>query len=100
MNKEEEYIYRREYWTGDSRDGSLVNGDGYHYYRMIKKGLIIESYEYYEMDDGSEVVSPLPEMLNIHWINDLGFETLDDLDIIKESDFEHVKELSSALKKK
>lgn len=88
--------FAREYWTGDSRDGVLVNGDGYHYYRMTKEGKILEAYEYYETEDGREFVSPLPEMLNIHWIDDLGFEDFEALDTIKEFDFQRIKEISAA----
>ncbi len=85
--------YAREYWTGDSRDGRLVNGDGYHYYRFSGSGLIIEAYEYYEHDDGTEVVSPLPEMQNVDWYKDLGFEDLDALDLITEADFSRIKSI-------
>ena len=38
-----EILFAKEYWTGDSRDGTLVNGDGYHYYRMQLDGLILEA---------------------------------------------------------
>lgn len=87
-------IFAREYWTGDSRDGAIVNGDGYHYYRMSRDGLIIEAYEFYETDDGVEVASPLPEMQNISWVEDLGFEDLDALDLIEEHEFRRVKDLT------
>ena len=87
------FIFAREYWTGDSRDGSLVNGDGYHYYLMSRNGKILEAFEFYEKDDGTEVVSPLPEMRNIDWIKDLGFEDLEVLDLISESEFERIKDL-------
>ena len=33
-------MFTKEYWTGDSRDGAIVNGDGYHYYRMSEGGFI------------------------------------------------------------
>lgn len=89
-----EETYAKEYWTGDSRDGVLVNGDGYHYYRMTKAGQILEAYEYYETEDGREFVSPLPEMLNVHWIDDLGFEDFEALDMIKEFDFQRIKDVS------
>ena len=36
MSINENQFYAREYWTGDSRDGQLVNGDGYHYFRLKK----------------------------------------------------------------
>ena len=86
-----EIVFAKEYWTGDSRDGHLVNGDGYHYYQITKKGHILEAYEYYEKEDGSSVVSPLPEMLNIGWIDDLGFDDLEVLDFIDEIEYEHIK---------
>ncbi len=93
MEKKEDILFAREYWTGDSRDGNLVNGDGYHYYRMSKDGKIIEAFEFYESDDGVPVVSPLPEMKNVHWIDELGFEDMDSLDIIKEYDFLRIKNI-------
>lgn len=91
----DEPLFAREYWTGDSRDGELVNGDGYHYYRMTKSGKILEAYEFYELDDGREHASPLPEMLNVHWIEDLGFEDFEALDIIKEIEFSRIKSIAS-----
>ena len=87
-----EVVFAKEYWTGDSRDGHLVNGDGYHYYQITKQGRILEAYEYYEKDDGTSVVSPLPEMLNIGWIDDLGFDDLEVLDFIDEVEYEHIKQ--------
>lgn len=90
--------FAREYWTGDSRDGRLINGDGYHYYRITETGIIKEAYEYYEHDDGTEVVSPLPEMQNVDWYNDLGFEDLDALDMVTESDFSRIKAIMTAAK--
>ncbi len=92
--EQNDIVFAREYWTGDSRDGHLVNGDGYHYYQITKKGRILEAYEYYEKEDGTYVVSPLPEMLNIDWIKDLGFDDLDVLDFIDESEFESIKHMT------
>ena len=95
MNTEniEDIKFLKEYWTGDSRDGLLVNGDGYHYYRMTRDGLILEAYEFYEADDGTEVVSPLPEMQNVDWLKDLGFDDFDDLDEVKENDFQRIRSI-------
>lgn len=90
---EKKFIYTREYWNGDSRDGVLVNADGYHYYRMLEDGKILEAYEYYEKDDGTEVATPLPEMLNKSWKQDFGFEDFEALDMIDELQFDRVKEL-------
>ena len=89
-------MYAREYWTGDSRDGAVVNGDGYHYYRMSQQGLIVEAYEFYETDDGIEVVSPLPEMQNVDWVKDLGFDDMDALDVIDEGEFSRIRELTKS----
>ena len=86
-------IFTKDYWSGDSRDGLVVNGDGYHYFRMEPKGLILEAYELYESEDGEEVVTPLPEMHNISWIEDLGFEDLEVLDKVGEVEFDRIKGL-------
>ena len=89
-------VFAKEYWTGDSRDGQLVNGDGYHYYELLPNGKILDAYEFYETEEGTEVVSPLPEMRNVHWIEDLGFSDLEVLDFITESEFTLIKELNIA----
>lgn len=86
-------VFAREYWFGDSRDGNMVNGDGYHYYRMSDDGLICEAYEVYEAEDGSEVVAPLPEMHNVHWMKDLGYTDWEVLEKVAESEFSRIKEL-------
>ncbi|MBI2601838.1 MAG: hypothetical protein HYW48_02175 [Deltaproteobacteria bacterium] len=94
MNATDGYIFKREYWVGDSRDGVIINGDGYHFFRMLPVGLILEAYEMYENEEGDEVVTPLPEMNNVHWINDLGFKDLEDLDEIDEREFSRIKKRS------
>ena len=86
-------IFAKEYWTGDSRDGALVNGDGYHFFRMQNRSLIVEAYEMYESDEGEEIVTPLPEMHNVNWLKDLGFEDLEALDQIEEWEFKRIKSL-------
>lgn len=86
-------IYTREYWSGDSRDGNLINGDGYHYFKMTALGKILEAYEYYEQDDGCGIVSPLPEMQNVDWIKDLGFDDMEVLDMINEGEFNRIKNM-------
>jgi len=91
-----QFFFTREYWTGDSRDGAVVNGDGYHYYRMTTGGLIMEAYEFYETDDGVEVASPLPEMQNISWVKDLGFDDMEALDVVNEDEFSRIRELTQA----
>lgn len=94
QKKGQEVLFVREYWTGDSRDGAVVNGDGYHYYRMSRQGLIMEAYEFYETDDGIEVASPLPEMQNVSWVEDLGFPDLEALDVIDEHEFSRIRDLT------
>ena len=86
------YVFAKEYWNGDSRDGYIVNGDGYHYYRLRSDGLIAEAYELYEREDGTKVVSPLPEMQDVHWNIDLGFQGLEELEMITELEFKDIKE--------
>mgnify|MGYP003338268789 CR=1 FL=1 len=57
-------------------------------------GYLVEN-EYYEKEDGTFVVSPLPEMKNVHWIEDMGFEDLEVLDFINESEYLRIKEALS-----
>ena len=89
-------IYAKEYWTGDSRDGVLINGEGYHFFKMKKSGLIVEAFEVYESDDGDEVATPLSEMENINWIEDLGFDNLDILDLIDEQEYKRIKNFNKS----
>ena len=84
--------YFKEFWTGDSKDGSFCDGEGYHYYRM-KNSLIVEAYEYYENDEGVEVVTPYPEMHNVDWFQDIGFDNFEALDEVTEQEFNEIKEL-------
>jgi hypothetical protein len=93
----EEIIFVREYWTGDSRDGVLVNGDGYHFFRMTKPGKILEAYECYELDDGRESVTPCPEMKNVHWIEDLGYDDFEILDVIHELEFIRIQNIANGI---
>jgi hypothetical protein len=93
MSTNDNQFYAREYWTGDSRDGQLVNGDGYHYFRLNKDGTILEAYEYYETEDGIGVSSLLPEMKNVGWIKDLGFDDFEVLEQIGDRDFNFIKEI-------
>lgn len=86
-------FFAKEYWTGDSRDGHVINGDGWHYYQLEDDGTIIQAFEFYERDDGTQVVSPLPEMLAVSWLKDLGFDDWEALDIIKEFEFERIRDL-------
>jgi hypothetical protein len=61
---------------------------------MSPDGLIMEAYEFYETDDGVEVASPLPEMQNVDWKKDLGFEDMEALDLIDEGEFRRIQELT------
>lgn len=93
----EDIVFAKEYWTGDSRDGTLVNGEGYHYYRMTKSGKILEAFECYELEDGRECASPCPEMVNVHWTEDLGYEDFEILDFIKEFEFSRIKDIAAGI---
>jgi hypothetical protein len=87
-------LFVKEYWTGDSRDGSMTNGDGYHFFQMKADGNILEAYEVYETDGGEVIATPLPEMINVGWLSDLGFEDFADLETVEEREFKHVKKLT------
>ena len=89
----DEDIFTKEYWSGDSRDGAIINGDGCHFFKM-RKGLILEAYEVYERDDGEEVATALPEMENVHWFKDLGYTDMEALDPVKEYDFDRIRKIS------
>ena len=97
---ETDFIYARETWYGDSRDGALEDASGFHYFKMKDRKIITEAFEYYQLDDGTEVVSPLPEMKKVNWIEDLGFENLDTLEIIDEDHFLRIKSLVQTKSKK
>ncbi|MBP9707134.1 MAG: hypothetical protein KBD78_05775 [Oligoflexales bacterium] len=92
--------YSKEYWTGDSRNGQLLNADGYHYFKMSELAIIEAAFEVYEQDDGDVVVTPLPEMLGVSWLEDLGYEDYDSLEKIDLEEFEYVEELYQGLRKK
>lgn len=80
-------LFRKEYWLGNSRDGVIKNGEGYHFFKMTADGTIVEAFEVYEQDDGEPVVSPLPEMVQVNWLADLGFEDWEVLEDISEHEY-------------
>lgn len=83
-------VFCKEYWLGNSRDGVIKNGEGYHFFKMTKDGTIVEAFEVYEQDDGEPVVSPLPEMVQVNWLADLGFEDWDVLEDITEYEYAEI----------
>jgi hypothetical protein len=89
----EKMLFKREYWSGDSKDGMIINGDGYHFFCMDEQGKIIDAYELYETEEGDEVVTPLPEMHRVNWIKDLGFKDFEILDSIDEKEFIRIKKM-------
>ncbi len=93
MTPRENYLYFRESWSGDSRDGDLVNGDGFHFFKMDIQGKILEAYEYYETDDGIEVVTKLPDMVGVGWVADLGFEDFEVLDKVTNREFVYIQNI-------
>jgi hypothetical protein len=92
--KIDEVWYCREYWSGDSRDGHYINGDGYHYFQMMGDGNILKAYEYYETDDGEEKATYVPELIGIHWFSFFGFEDEELLESVAESEFLEVEHLA------
>ncbi len=87
--------YVKEYWQGHSRDGRLKDGDGFHFYAMTSEGTIKEAFEVYESPDGEAIASKLPEMLNLNWQKDLGYENDELLENIEEDEFSFVKDLAA-----
>ena len=90
----------REYWTGDSKDGQYINGDGYHYFQMKEDGLVIDAFEYYETDDGEERSTSLPEFTGINWFEYFGFEDDELLEEVSQQEFEYIKEIAKTEEKK
>lgn len=84
-------FYTREQWFGDSRDGIVTSGEGWHYFKMTVPGKILEAYEVYETEAGDEIVTPLPDLAEIDWIHDFGFEDLEALEKIDRIVFDRVK---------
>lgn len=96
----ENFLFKRDYWVGNSHDGMIISGSGYHYFRMCCDGLIVEAYEVYENDEGDKIVTPIPDWENVNWINGLGFEDLDEaLEDVDEKKFEEIKNAGAAIKK-
>jgi len=90
----QEIWYAREYWSGDSRDGQYINGDGYHYFELKGPGHVLRAVEYYETDDGEERAVDVPELVGIDWFSFFGFEENDDLlEIVPEHEFGYISDL-------
>jgi hypothetical protein len=89
----DEVWYCREFWTGDSRDGLFLNGDGYHYFEMLGDGVVQKAFEYYENDEGEEKVTPTPELIGINWFEFFGFEDEELLENVLEHEFSYVEQL-------
>ena len=96
----EDIWYARESWDGDSRDGKMQQGEGFHYLKLSADGMILQAFEWYESDSGEPHVSKVPELCKVHWIRDLGYEDFDVLQKVSKLDFEGVEELISTPAKK
>ncbi len=92
--------YVKEYWQGHSRDGLLKDGDGFHFYAMTATGTIKEAFEVYESLDGEAIASTLPEMVDLNWKKDLGYENEELLEAVEEDEFSFVKDLANERSKK
>jgi len=89
-----EIWYCREYWTGDSRDGTYLNGDGYHYFEMKGRGTVLRAFEYYETDEGEEHAMAVPELAGINWFDFFGFEDEELLEQVALREFLYVEQLA------
>ena len=88
--------FAKEYWTGDSRDGVLRDGDGFHYYKFDSHSKIMMAYEVYERDDGEAISTPLPELLGVNWLADNGEDLLDSLEFVEKDEFDYVSDLAKS----
>lgn len=98
MRKPDEIWYCREYWTGDSRDGKYLNGDGYHYFEMRGDGNVVRAYEYYESDEGEERAMPVPELVGTNWFEFFGFEDDELLETVTFREFLYIEQLTGYLR--
>jgi hypothetical protein len=85
-------LYFKESWAGNSRDGELVGGEGWHYFRIKSGSKIVEAFELYLNEEGDDVVTILGDMVGVDWVLDFGFANLDELEEISEDEFLQVKE--------
>lgn len=88
--------YFKEEWFGQSRDGELEDGEGYHFLAIDELGSILEAYEYYESMEGEERVTSVPELRGKNWLKDLGYEDYEPLEEIDENIFLEIRELSQS----
>ena len=96
QRKEDEVWFCREYWTGDSRDGLYLNGDGYHYFQMKGPGVIARAIEYYETDEGDERSTEATELVGVNWFEFFGFDDEELLEAIDENEFYYIDSLIKA----
>jgi hypothetical protein len=88
-----EFVYCKEGWFGNSRDGLLVGGEGYNYFEMTPQGDVLRAYEYYETDEGEERVCEVPDLIGVNWFNYFGFEDDEVLDIVNAGEFLWVEDI-------
>jgi hypothetical protein len=89
----------REPWFGDSRDGQLVNGEGYHYFQMKGDGVIEKAVEWYESDDGEEHATEIPELVGLNWYEFFGYEDDEILETVPPHEFSYIETLVQSSKK-
>jgi hypothetical protein len=92
-NHASEYIYCREGWFGNSRDGMVTNTEGLNYFEMNLSGDVLRAFEYYETDEGEEKVCEAPDLVGINWFAHFGFDDDEILDIIGIGEFLWVEDL-------
>lgn len=89
----------REPWFGDSRDGQLINGEGYHYFQMKGDGHIEKAIEWYESDDGEEHTSDVPELVGLNWYEFFGYDDDEILETVPSHEFSYIENLTQNSKK-
>lgn len=90
-----EIWFCREFWSGNSRDGLHVNGEGYYYFKMLGEGKILKAYEYYETDEDEENSLEASELIGVNWFTYFGHNDDELLESVTEHEFEYVESLES-----
>ena len=90
-----EVWFCREFWSGNSRDGLHLNGEGYYYFKMLGDGKILKSYEYYETDEDEENSIEASELIGVNWFAYFCYHDDELLEFVTEHEFNYIESLES-----
>jgi hypothetical protein len=89
--------YAKEYWSGDALSGE-ADTDGYNYYYLDPKGMVLDAYEYVEDDAENICITRIKNLLGVNWFEYFEIsmdevQELEILEIIKAKEFLKIKQL-------